>query len=126
MPAHKIFLVAFITTNFYGTIQFFGQMNPVAYAMFPLLTISGLFFARVGYSYGGILIEASERFRQSWRRRADQMPNYDPRVALQIRQLDSCRDLMINCGSFYYFDKTTFTTFMAIVVDNTIALLVSF
>jgi hypothetical protein len=126
MPVHKIANMVFTTTNLYGSIRFFGQMNPLAYAIFPLLGSCGLIFARVAYSYGGTWNEASEEFRQSWRKKTDGMSHLDPRVVLRIRQLNSCRDLKINCASFYHFEKSTFTTFMYIVVENTITLLLAF
>jgi hypothetical protein len=47
-------------------------------------------------------------------------------VSYRRRQLATCRDLKMKVGSYYNFEQATFPTYIYILLENTIALLLAF
>ena len=135
MPGHKVANLVLITVSLFGTIRFFGQVNFFAYCIFPCLGFLGIVFSQVAYQFGAVLNDKAESFRKSWTTRTT---DHEEKVrsfrstttTLQskyiLRLILSCRDLKIKVRNFYYFDSTTVSTYIGIIVSNTITLLLAF
>ena len=135
MPGHKVANLILTTAGSFGTIRFFGQVNFFAYCAFPGLGCAGLLFANVAYQFGAVLNEKAENFRKSWvgnttGEERDGCSFQAITLSVQTRDMRrvirSCRDLKIKVRDFYYFDNTTVSTYISIVVSNTIGLLLAF
>ena len=135
MPGHKVANLVITTLSLFGTIRFFGQVNFFAYCAFPCLGCCGLVFANVVYQFGAVLNEKAEDFRKSWitdRTGEEKEVGSSQSIVLSLeahdmlRVIRSCRDLKINVRHFYYFESNTVSTYIDIVIANTIALLLAF
>ena len=96
----------------------------------------GFVFSNVAYHFGSVLNEKAENFRKLW---AVHYRSGTEKEAVRFRSIvisvqarymlcviRSCRDLKINVGHFYYFDRTTVSTYISIIISNTIGLLLAF
>jgi hypothetical protein len=147
IPGHKFCNMIMTTMSLYGTIRFFGQMPLFAYSIFPVLCTACLFFARAAYCFGGVLNQNSGRLRMSWKVAAanrkmlilsngngnhsweidgEKQDAASRDVEMILLFIPSCRDLKMEVGDFYTFEVSTIPTYTSIILDNAIALLLTF
>jgi len=128
MKAQMSLVMILAVLSIFGSVRFYHTLNLIAYASFPALAVGTLIFSNVTYRYGGIINSAAEGFRRSWLRvQAQSFGQYQDLLPSDylIKFLRSCRDPKIKMGNFYYFGKTTATTFTLRVIEYAVNLLVA-
>ena len=131
MQAHTVIAAVMAVACLFATIKLYGKINFFAYMIFPCLSMGLALVALVISRYFATLLADSNNFRNSWKKyleaeRCDgDQAQSKIRDAVLFRRFQSCPDLKIHMGQFYYYNKSTPTTFSQIVLDNTISLLLT-
>ena len=129
MQGQKFLNLCITTMGVYGTLRYYHSLNILAYLTFPSVTMACILFANVAYPYGRILNSDTLALRRSWMRvkksELDSATEVGPSKYM-TKVLQSCRDLKIKMGNFYFYEDTTSTTYNSIVIDNATYLLLSF
>ena len=118
------------TSCLYGMVRFAGDLHPAAYSVFPVLAAGALLFAHVAYGCGGVLNKKSDMIRRHYKlaNGTDKWKRTNAKLQRQqiLLTIKSFRDLKITVGKLYNLERSSFTTFSYIVLNNTITLLLAF
>jgi len=128
LPLHKLANVGFTTTTVFGTIRFFGRMNPIAYCLFPCMSVSTMVFSNIAYKYWGGIVDKTDKIKMTWSLPPASCSSWLGSGAAPTRRdisrtLRPLRDLRINIAGFYHFKKLTVLVYISVVNDYTISLL---
>jgi len=123
MFSHRLYIMSLGSVMLYGTIRFFGDINFMAYSLMPMTFIGCCADGTFIDPWGFIIEKGVRNFKTGWKgalRRRD--PTYNHFRSF----LKSARNLDIELGPFYTFDRTTLATNFKAGFDNALDLLLTF
>ncbi len=135
VAAHMVITSVIITSAAFGSIKYLGRLETISYTRLPLFAGLGITYACLQTPQSGVINTYCQSVRRIYKTRflSEFKMLRGSKATPQLRTIKYTeyllrvgRDMRVNLGGFYWFKKSTLFTFLDIIAQNTINLLITF